>query len=144
MSNMNNIYKAVFYLVAIFYLCFYLLSPFFHFHPDDFSKDYQEKYHSHLFSENYSNKSDRGTYHILENETGHNHSLIINTVTTLYAPRNSINISRKITYFELPEPTFKNPVIYTNGFFKFLYSKHKWKKCVHSASNVSPPTAHIV
>jgi len=141
MLNKSLYNRLSFALVALLYLSFYLLSPFFHYHDELLPYDKQEEYHSHLLKEAEQNKSATECHHTLAKENDHNHPLIINAVITNLPTRLIVIQDIKFLSFDLAElviPDVSNKI-------NFKVDLQFWKilkdKCVHSASNVSPPFA---
>lgn len=138
MTN-KNINKAAFYLVALLYLSFYLLSPFFHFHDEFDLHGEEEKYHSHLLEESLQENAQSECHHTLDKNDEHTHHLVLNAVISTVSPRftdipSYTSLHYEINYLELTNATdHKN---YSNDFHLGKLLK---EKCVHSASNVSPP-----
>lgn len=140
MNNKSLFNRLSFVLVALLYLGFYLFSPLFHYHHENLGLE-EEKidYHSHLLQEITKNVNTTGTNHTLDQNDEHNHSVVINTLITnlptrlVYTPNTTL-IFNKIFVLES----------HTNS-VEFNYSEdiHLGKtlndKCIHFATNVSPP-----
>lgn len=139
MNNKALKNKLAFSLTALLYLSFYLLSPFFHFHDEMFPGEEQEDYHSHLLKDTVQDKNATECHHTLAQNDEHNHPIVINAVITNLPPR-QINTPDSelisIIFYNLEFQTESSKTNFTEDF-------HFWKiltdKCVHTASNVSPP-----
>ncbi|KAF0152534.1 MAG: hypothetical protein FD143_850 [Ignavibacteria bacterium] len=130
-------------IAVVSYLVFYFISPFFHFHQDDHLFGTNQHYHSHLINTGSAAGTDKHAHHSLENKNDHSHKLIINTLITKYSFRTSETLSLAVEYTDYIDSTLENPAKFTNHLFKFSFSKLRWEKYVHTASNVSPPSNFI-
>ncbi|MEW6507155.1 MAG: hypothetical protein AB1432_05350 [Bacteroidota bacterium] len=122
------------------YLVFYFISPYFHFHNDDHFLGTSQKYHSHWFNNTSASETDGSVQHAFENENNHSHAHVINAITTTYSKRILQNQFSIITYAEYNYASIENSTDNTNPLLKFSINKYRWEKCVHTASNVSPPS----
>jgi hypothetical protein len=135
--------RIVIAAAVLSYLAFYFISPFFHFHHEDHFPGISREYHSHWFNNLSTNETDSSALHAFENENNHSHANVINTFTTTYSKR-ILQISFSIiTYAEYKDASFENSAGNTNPLLKFSINKYRWEKCVHTASNVSPPSNFI-
>ncbi|MFA5804399.1 MAG: hypothetical protein WC879_07125 [Melioribacteraceae bacterium] len=99
----------------------------------------KEDYHSHLLNEIAQKKNATACHHTLDKSDEHNHPIVINAVVTNLSPRfidtpHNIPISTIIISIE-----FQNESVETKYAEDFHFGKILKEKCVHSASNVSPP-----
>ena len=140
MNNKSFVNRLSFVLVALLYLSFYLFSPLFHYHHENLGLE-EEKidYHSHLLQEITQNAKTTETNHTLDQNDGHNHSVVINTLIT--------NLPTRLAYTPNVTLLFNKILdleLHTNS-VEYNYSEdiHLGKtlkdKCIHSATNVSPP-----
>ncbi len=131
--------RFVYSVISVFYLSFYLVSPFFHYHEELIRGYEKEDYHSHLLNEIAQKKNATECHHTLDQNDEHNHPIVINAVVTNLPPRfvdtpHSTLISTIIIRLE-----FQNESSETKYAGDFHFGKILKEKCVHSASNVSPP-----
>lgn len=139
MNNKTPYSKYLFSFVALTYLSFYLLSPFFHYHEEYLKSLGKDKYHSHLFNKVSGSPQESGCHHNIEEDDVHNHPLIISAIVTNLSPRIDSNLNEGIQHYDLIEFGFESNIYATNYCDDFHFSKILKEKCVHSASNVSPP-----
>lgn len=139
MHNKSLYNRSIFALVAILYLSFYLLSPFFHYHEELLRGEEKKKYHSHLLQETEQKTNPTECHHIVETNDEHNHPLVINAVIT-NLPSRQINTPDSelisIIFYNLEFQTESSKTNFTEDFH---LGKILEEKSVHSAGNVSPP-----
>ncbi|MBM4172096.1 MAG: hypothetical protein FJ214_09535 [Ignavibacteria bacterium] len=142
MTN-KNINSAAFYLVALLYLSYYLISPFFHFHDEFDLHGEEEKYHSHLLEETLQGNAQSECHNTIDQNDEHTHNSVLNYIVSTFSsrftdiPSNTLSYN-EINYLELtntPEEKF-----YSNDFH---LEKTFKDRCIHTASNVSPPSNFI-
>lgn len=140
MHNKSLYNRLSFVLVALFYLSFYLVSPFFHFHHEDSIRD-EEKidYHSHLLNEVKQNKNSTECHHTIDQDDEHNHPIVINAVITNLPPRSVVTPNSSFISFDLFELIFQEEISETKYTEDFHFGIVLKEKCVLFASNVSPP-----
>lgn len=140
MHNKSLSNRVSFALVALLYLSFYLVSPFFHFHHQDSIWEKEEvKYHSHLLHDVVQKTNATECHHILDQDDEHNHPVVINAVIT--------NLPNR--FIDSPNDSFFSAIIIVQDFTsclveakytnEFDFGKVFKNKCVHAGSNVSPP-----
>ncbi len=136
----TSLYNKIFFaFIALLYLNFYLVSPYFHYHENSIRGHAKENYHSHLLNKIAQKKNATECHHPLNQSNEHNHPIVINAVVTNLSPRivdtlHSTLISTIIIILE-----FQNESDETKYTEDFHFGKILKEKCVHSASNVSPP-----
>lgn len=141
MSIIKIKYRPVIYIISLFYLNFFLLFPFFHSHhsESEFSNEKSTLIHSHLFSNVDKSGHPEETNHHFEDENHHIH-LIQNKSIYSITPTRDFLFSLNIDFYTTSANSkidrqlsaIATPTI--QGF-----SKDRWIKYVHSATNVSPP-----
>jgi hypothetical protein len=94
MNNKSLSNKLSFALVALLYLSFYLVSPFFHYHHEGSIRDKEEvDYHSHLLQDVVQKTNTTECHHTLEQNDEHNHPVVFNALVANLSPRfvNTLN-----------------------------------------------------
>ncbi|MEW6653192.1 MAG: hypothetical protein AB1394_06955 [Bacteroidota bacterium] len=132
--------RIIIAIAALSYLVFYFVSPFFHYHQKDHLLGINQQYHSHLFNNSLKNESKKTAHLSYENQNDHSHKHIINTLIAKCSLRLYEQSPAAIAIALCIDSASVNPSNYTNLFLKFSFSKHKWERCVHTASDISPPS----
>ncbi|MCF6269978.1 MAG: hypothetical protein L3J41_09715 [Melioribacteraceae bacterium] len=147
-------YRTIIYLLSLFYVNLFFLSPHVHHHhsdnedlhshPHSVSGEKSEIIHTHLFydSDNLHSKESDNHYH---NEENHSSYLFqANYVSSLKAFRDLLP-SLNIDFYSIVEYSIKEreiSVIDTPTISGF--SKLQWNKYVQSATNLSPPLGYNI
>lgn len=84
-----------------------------------------------------------GSHHSFEKESEHVHKLIINSVIATYSTRYTEPETGNATFSDFVDTKFENLIRIAKIYFDFSISRIQWEKCVHSASNVSPPSKFL-
>lgn len=129
------------YAISLLYLNFFLLSPFFHHHhiEEGIAKEEKTTFHSHLLNRSLEDHHSENMNHHSLDDTNHDHVIRVNFTIGISFSRTlqlnhiydffsihfyfSDSSGEKITRFVNTDPLIQL----------------QWEKCVHSASNVSPP-----
>jgi len=142
MQNKSLYNRISLTLVALLYLSFYLVSPFFHYHHEDSILEKEEvEYHSHLLQDVVQKTDTTECQHTLDQNDEHNHPVVINTLVTNLSPRFVDTLNNPLIFCTIISFEFKTESCKT----KFTEDFHSWKilkeKSVHSSGNASPPFA---
>ena len=142
MHNKTLYNRLSFALVALLYLSFYLVSPFFHYHHEDSIRDEEEvDYHSHLLQDAVQKTNTTECHHTLDQNDEHNHPVVINALVTNLSPRFVDTLSNTLIFCNIISFEFKTESCKIKFTENFHFGKILKDKCIHFASNVSPPFA---
>ncbi len=141
MSKNKNKYRPIIFLLSLFYLNFFFLSPYFHHHHSE-SESLQKKretVHTHLFSDLDHSSHTEETDHHLDDKNHHSH-LFQNYLVNITAPSRELESAlNRVFYLTIEYSIQCNGVSSINTHFNEPFSQLQWEKCVHSATNISPP-----
>jgi hypothetical protein len=126
-------------IAALSYLVFYLFSPFFHFHDEWIRNLDKDQFHFHLFAVETNNSDESNCQHIVDQHDEHNHPIVITAVVTNIAPRFENTNSNFYLFQDIKEFDLQIESNKINFVEDFHFDKLLKNKCVHTASNVSPP-----
>jgi len=141
MYNHRSKYRPIIYLISLFYVNFFFLSPFFYHHHSESEnfKENSEITHLHLFGGfGGGAHSEDSDYHF--EDENHHSRLVQDTCSYSTTPTRisrlilQINVYSSLVYSTVDPETFE---IYKSTSEDF--SQIQWDKRVHSATNVSPP-----
>lgn len=140
MYNKSFFNRLSIVLVALLYLSFYLFSPLFHYHHYDFELEAGKvDYHSHLIQDVIKQTNTTECHHQLDKNDEHNHPLVFNVLFTNLPPRFVNIVSDTFLFSNIISIEFKTEARKINSAYDFHFGKTLKDKCVHFATNVSPP-----
>ncbi|MDP3446163.1 MAG: hypothetical protein Q8T08_25160 [Ignavibacteria bacterium] len=140
MHNKSFLNKLSFVLVAILYLSFYLFSPLFHHHDENsVLEEGKGDYHSHLIQDVTEQTNRTECHHQLDQNDEHNHPTVFNVLVTNLPPRSVGIVNNILLVSNIIPIEFKTETRKINYASDFHVGKTLKDKCVHFASNVSPP-----
>lgn len=133
-------YRAIIYLLSLFYVNFFFLAQYFHHHhsESETSQEKSEIIHSHLFTDFNSPYSEESHSHYGD-ENHHSHLNQNNYVNSLKPSRNlhpdlDIDFYSILEYSIIDRENFTMDMPTIDGVSKLQLDKY-----VHSATNISPP-----
>lgn len=141
MHNKSFFNRVSFVFVALLYLSFYLFSPLFHYHDENsiLEEGKEVDYHTHLLQEVTKKTNTTECHHQLDQNDEHNHPLVINAVITNLPSRSVDTTNSLLLFFDIVSVVIENGNVGPKYIGDFHFGKVLKEKCVHFASNVSPP-----
>lgn len=131
-------YRYLIYLLPAVYVFSFLLSPYFHHHPDELFHNDQHKFHSHLLENPQDDHSSEETHsHNLDESNKHHfHSVKLSSSTTIITKRTPDFIMSVVVDLplEIQLTTYHN---YTLE--KKPKNSIQQDRYIQTAANVSPP-----
>lgn len=140
MNNRSFFNRLSFVLVALLYLSFYLFSPLFHYHDENsVLEEGKVDYHTHLLQEVTKKTNTTECHHQLDQNDEHNHPIVINVLVTNLPPRFVDIVNNSLLFSNIFDVEFETKANKTNFASDLYVGKTLKDKCVHSATNASPP-----
>lgn len=140
MHNRSFLNRLSFVLVALLYLSFYLFSPLFHYHDkNSVLEERKVDYHSHLLQEVTKQTNTAECHHQLDQNDEHNHPIVINVLVTNLPPRFVDIVNNTLLFSNIIAIDFETEARKINFASALYVGKTLKDKCVHFASNASPP-----
>ncbi|MDA3860634.1 MAG: hypothetical protein PF445_05360 [Melioribacteraceae bacterium] len=141
MINYLQKYRPLVYTISLFYLSFFLFSPFFHHHHGyaEYNQENVTKSHSNLL-DNVHDDDLFCTTHCSLGETNHNHIQIVSTVFTSQSRTFQINHVYAFYSIQFYSPDISE-IVSTRNLINNPTVLSQWEKSINTATNVSPPIA---
>ena len=143
MKISKTTYQSIVFMLSLLYVNFFVFSPFFHHHhPENELVDIQsETIYSPLINDCCEVDCDESNEHHLEDCSDKSHNLEACYANNVFTTRNfkpnlKIDTNSNFDYVIIDDhkTEFEKPTL--EDFFLL-----QWEKLVHTAANVSPPTA---
>lgn len=141
MNHKSKSYRSIVFLLPLFYIFSFLLSPYFHHHAEELFHNDHHKFHSHLFEDSHDEhpSTETHSHNVDESSNHHFHFVKLNsssTITTKRVEQNFVSVTLLDLSIQNEEQNHNNSALEKKP-INFLLRD----RCVQTATNVSPPLA---